>query len=239
MFLADEQSAPDTQTCHRLAQRLNQLLTANTTAGALYDTDLRLRPDGAAGMMVTTLEAFRDYQLGRAWTWEHQALTRARFCAGDQRMAQRFEAIRGAILGQRRDADKLTTEVLAMRDKMRSEHSLASLVSDGRLDLKHARGGIVDLEFIVQYVVLRYAHRHASLTRNAGNFTLLALAGELGLIDTTLARSAGEAYIAFRARQHLARNNNEARTLIPETELAEERAAVTALWDAVFGPRPA
>jgi [glutamine synthetase] adenylyltransferase / [glutamine synthetase]-adenylyl-L-tyrosine phosphorylase len=223
----------DAQTAHRLAQRVNQLLTAMTTGGALYEIDLRLRPDGDAGMLVTTLEAFRDYQLKRAWTWEHQALTRARFCAGDPELARYFEAIRGVTLGQQRDTAKLRTEVLAMREKMRMEHP-GKPDAQGRSDLKHAEGGIVDLEFIVQFLVLCHAHRHASLIRNAGNFNLLALSGELGLIDKNLARSAAEAYLAFRARQHLARNNNETKTLIAADELQAERAAVRALWKAVF-----
>lgn len=235
VFIRDErrEDEMDGQTAHRLSQRVNQLLTALTTGGALYETDLRLRPDGDAGMLVPTLESFRDYQLHRAWTWEHQALTRARFCAGDTALAQRFEAIRGAILGAARDAVKLKAEVLAMREKMRTEHP-GTPDAAGRCDLKHTAGGIVDLEFIVQFLVLRHAHRHASLTRNAGNFTLLALCGELGLINTRLARAAADAYLAFRARQHLARNNNESQTLIGPDELVTERDAVRTLWVAVF-----
>lgn len=235
VFIRDERREDDLdgQTAHRLAQRVNQLLTALTTGGALYETDLRLRPDGDSGMLVPTLESFRDYQLNRAWTWEHQALTRARFCAGDTALAQRFEAIRGAILGAQRDAGKLRGEVLEMRAKMRAEHP-GTPGADGRCDLKHTEGGIVDLEFIVQFLVLRHAHRHASLTRNAGNFNLLALCGELGLIDAAQAKAAANAYLAFRARQHLARNNNESRTLIRNDELRAEREAVRALWAAVF-----
>ncbi len=239
IFIRDERhedlttDGMDAQTAHRLAQRVNQLLTALTTGGALYETDLRLRPDGDSGMLVCTLASFHDYQLTRAWTWEHQALTRARFCAGDTGLALRFDAIRGAILGQPRDAGKLTTDVLAMRAKMRAEHSGAP-GRDGRFDLKHTEGGLIDLEFIVQFVVLRHAHQHASLTRNAGNFNLLALAGELGLVDIGLARKAADAYLAFRARQHLARNNNEPCTFITDSELVSEREAVNALWKAVF-----
>lgn len=225
----------------QLVQRLNQLLNAATTGGVLYETDLRLRPDGASGMMVPTLEALRDYQLKRAWVWEHQALTRARFCAGDTRVAPRFDAIRCDILAMARDIDKLRTDVLAMRAKMRAEHP----GTPGRhgnhgghsnhSDLKHAAGGIVDLEFIVQFLVLAHAHEHASLTRNAGNYALLHRAGELGLIDAALAAAAADAYLAFRARQHLARNNNESTTLIAAEELVEERASVTRLWTQVFG----
>ncbi|MDX2219899.1 MAG: bifunctional [glutamate--ammonia ligase]-adenylyl-L-tyrosine phosphorylase/[glutamate--ammonia-ligase] adenylyltransferase [Burkholderiales bacterium] len=236
VFIRDErrEAEMDGQTAHRLAQRVNQLLTALTTGGALYETDLRLRPDGDSGMLVPTLESFRDYQLNRAWTWEHQSLTRARFCAGDTALAQRFDAIRGAILGGQRDPAKLKSEVVAMREKMRAEHP-GTPGPDGRIDLKHTEGGIVDLEFIVQFLVLRHANRHASLTRNAGNFTLLALCGELGLINVQMAKAAADAYLAFRARQHLARNNNESRTLILADELKPEREAVRALRSAVFG----
>jgi glutamate-ammonia-ligase adenylyltransferase len=233
VFLHDPQDSIGQEAAFKLAQRVNQLLNATTTGGVLYETDLRLRPDGAAGMMVTTLEALREYQLKRAWVWEHQALTRARFCAGDPRVGPLFETIRCEVLALPRDADKLKTDVLAMRAKMRTEHP-GTPGRDGRIDLKHAQGGIIDLEFIVQYLVLGHAHRHRELTRNIGNFALLRLAGELTLIDAALAAAAGNAYLAFRARQHIARNNNESATLIDAEELKAEREAVAKLWNGVF-----
>jgi [glutamine synthetase] adenylyltransferase / [glutamine synthetase]-adenylyl-L-tyrosine phosphorylase len=233
VFVHDAEDAIGQEMAFKLAQRTNQLLNATTTGGVLYETDLRLRPDGAAGMMVTTLEALRDYQLKRAWVWEHQALTRARFCAGDARVAPKFEAIRSDVLCLERDLSKLKSDVLEMRAKMRSEHP-GKPGRDGRVDLKHAQGGIVDLEFIVQFLVLGYANQDEILTRNTGNFALLRTAGELGLIDPAAAAAAGEAYLAFRARHHIARNNNESATLISPDELTAEREAVTKLWNEVF-----
>ncbi len=133
VFLFDETQS-DTQGLARIAQRVNTWLTSHTSAGVLYHTDLRLRPDGASGLLVSSISAFSDYQLNRAWTWEHQALTRARFCAGDPALGARFEAVRDEILARPRDPAKLFEEIDAMRRRMRAEQkSKAS-------DLKHADG---------------------------------------------------------------------------------------------------
>src|SRR5690606_31654727 len=121
----------------RVAQRVNTWMTTHTAAGVLYDTDLRLRPDGAAGLMVGSIGAFRDYQQKRAWTWEHQALTRARACAGDPALGGRFERLRDEVLSQPRDRSKLIEEIAAMRRKMRAEHRADTL------DLKHVAGGVI------------------------------------------------------------------------------------------------
>ena len=234
IFLYDEALAAPADSCARLAQRLNQWLNAMTAGGVLYETDLRLRPDGASGTLVSSVEAFREYQLQRAWTWEHQALTRARFCAGDGRLAARFDAVREEILATARDKTALRDEILAMRAKMRAEHPERASYA-GRLNLKQTPGGIIDLEFIVQYLVLAHAAEHRALVRNSGNFALLQLAGELGLVRRQDAASASQAYLAFRARHHLARNNNESESLIEKHELLSERQAVQALWEVVFG----
>jgi [glutamine synthetase] adenylyltransferase / [glutamine synthetase]-adenylyl-L-tyrosine phosphorylase len=231
IFLFDPAMSPGPEVYIRLAQRFNQWLTALTSGGALYETDLRLRPDGASGLLVTSLDAFRDYQLQRAWTWEHQALTRARFCAGDRSLAARFDAVREAILMAPRDNARLREDILAMRAKMRAEHPERG----ERLNLKNIEGGIIDLEFIVQYLVLAHSKSYPALVRNAGNFALLHLAGEAGLVSRQDAGAAAQAYLAFRARQHLARNNNENQTLIGKEELRPERDAVKKLWDTVLG----
>ena len=233
IFLYDEALSPPADACARLAQRLNQWLNAATAGGVLYETDLRLRPDGASGTLVSSVEAFREYQLQRAWTWEHQALTRARFCAGDRRLAARFAAVREEVLTTARDNSVLRDEILDMRSKMRTEHPARASYA-GRLNLKQTQGGIIDLEFIVQFLVLTHAREHPALVRNSGNFALLQLAGELGLVRRQDAAAAAQAYLAFRARHHLARNNNETETLIEKHELLAERQAVQALWGAVF-----
>ena len=231
VFLYDQASAIPADRYARLAQRLSSWLNTTTTGGQLYDTDLRLRPDGAAGMLVSSLTAFREYQLTRAWTWEHQALTRARWCAGDAALAAPFEAIRHEVLTQSRDSQKLKAEIVAMREKMRAEKKDRG----DMLDLKHTLGGMVDVEFIVQYIILAHAHNHAEFLGNLGNFALLDRAGALGLLDPALAHRVGDAYLRFREQQHLARTHNQAITLVPPTTLVAERAAVGAAWQALLG----
>ncbi|MGB7543903.1 MAG: bifunctional [glutamate--ammonia ligase]-adenylyl-L-tyrosine phosphorylase/[glutamate--ammonia-ligase] adenylyltransferase, partial [Burkholderiales bacterium] len=164
IFLYDDSHEQAQENYARLAQRLNNWLTTRTAAGVLFDTDLRLRPDGPSGLMVSSIEAFRRYQRESAWTWEHQALTRARFCAGDATVGAEFELERRAILQLQRDEEKLRAEVLSMRRQLLDGHPNRSEL----FDLKHDRGGMIDIEFIVQYLVLAHAHRHADLTRNDG-----------------------------------------------------------------------
>ena len=216
----------------RLAQRVVSWLNAMTAGGVLYDTDLRLRPDGDSGVMVSRLTAFAEYERTRAWTWEHQALTRARWSAGDPALREPFDRIRADVLALPRDPIKLRQEIVNMRDKMRVDKK------DGveRLDLKHTRGGIVDAEFIVQYLILAHSHEHPEFLGNLGNFALLTRAAALGFLDEDLAAAVGKAYLAFRERQHMARNNNEAKTWIAANELADERRAVQRAWAALLGP---
>ena len=194
----------------------------------LYETDLRLRPDGAKGLLVSSMPAFRDYELTRAWTWEHQALTRARACAGDRVLGQRFERIRDEILATPRDRARLFADIVAMRTRMRSEHKRESS------DIKHAEGGVIDLEFCVQALVLLHGPAHPQLRENKGNHQLLKRAGELGLIDPALAGQAADAYLAMRRRTHEAALNDEDKVLLAEGELDAERAAVKRLWHEVF-----
>ncbi len=229
VFLFDESRKDDAERLARVAQRVNTWLTSHTSAGVLYETDLRLRPDGASGLLVSSFPSFREYQTSRAWTWEHQALTRARFCAGDAVLGGRFEELRREVLAAARDAAKVREEILAMREKMRSE-----MKADAR-DLKHVDGGVVDLEFAVQALVLAESGRHATLLDNKGNHTLLHRAGELGIVPAAVAAAAADAYLALRARTHAASLNDEEHVLLAEGELAAEREAVKALRKAVFG----
>ncbi len=228
VFLYDESRRDEADRLARVAQRVNTWLTSHTAGGVLYETDLRLRPDGAAGLMVSAFPAFRDYQLHRAWTWEHQALTRARFCAGDPALGGRFEALRREVLSAPRDTEKLYDEIVSMREKMRAESKA------GRRDLKHLAGGVIDLEFAVQALVLAGSAAHPALMDNKGNHQLLHRAGEMGLVPPDVAAAAADAYLALRARTHAASLNDEEHTLVGEGELAAEREAVTALWKAVF-----
>jgi len=229
VFLYDEATAAPFESLARVAQRVITWMTTLTPAGVLYETDLRLRPDGAKGLLVSSVAAFRDYELGRAWTWEHQAITRARAAAGDRAVGVRFEQLREEVLSMPRDRAKLLEEIVAMRQRMRNEHR-----KEAR-EIKHVEGGIIDLEFCVQAIVLAHGPSHPGLRENKGNHTLLKRAAEAGIIDPAVAVPAADAYLALRGRAHEAALNDVEKVILAEGELAGEREAVKALWKAVFG----
>jgi glutamate-ammonia-ligase adenylyltransferase len=234
VFLYDDEGddgAPERYA--RLSQRLITWLTSTTAAGPLYDTDLRLRPDGAAGMLSRSFPSFCRYQREQAWTWEHQALTRARFVAGDAAIGAAFEAERDALLRLARDPAKLAADVVEMRRKMLAGHPNPT----PQFDLKHDPGGMVDIEFAVQYLVLAHAHAHPSLTRNAGNIALLHLCGELGLVPSDVAAAAADAYREYRRLQHQVRLTGAAHARVDTETQTARRAAVDRLWAGVFGAR--
>jgi glutamate-ammonia-ligase adenylyltransferase len=229
---SDEEEAEGAQVLYsRLAQRVNTWLTSMTAAGRLYETDLRLRPDGASGLLVSRLRAFREYERTHAWTWEHQALTRARFVAGDTGIGAAFEAEREAILSQPRDLPPLREAVIDMRRRMHAGHPNRS----ARFDLKHDPGGMVDVEFTVQYLVLAHSGAHEELLHNSGNIALLLTAVRLGLLPQELAQDAADAYREYRRLQHRVRLQGAAQARVDPVPLAEHRDAVQALWRAVFG----
>jgi glutamate-ammonia-ligase adenylyltransferase len=231
IFLYDDadQSAQENYT--RLAQRTNTWLSSQTSAGILFETDLRLRPNGDAGLLACTVEAFRDYERDHAWIWEHQALTRARFVAGDPAVGARFEVIREEILRLPRDPAKLKEEVLAMRQRMLDAHASKS---ESAFDLKQDPGGIIDVEFIVQYLILGHAHAHPQLTRNLGNIALLDMAADLGLISRDLADPVRNAYREYRRMQHAARLSGNEKARVERDTVTQRIAAVHSLWAAVF-----
>ena len=231
IFLYDDESPAASENYARLAQRMNGMMNSHTGAGMLYETDLRLRPDGASGLLVSRLTAFEEYQRQQAWTWEHQALTRARFVAGDRDLGDHFEALRTEILRQPRDLDTLRAEVLAMRKKMQDGHPNSS----GQFDVKHDPGGIVDVEFTVQYLVLAHSAARPELTGNIGNIALLKLAEALGLIDSPLGSASADAYRTYRRRQHALRLRGERYARVAPGDLVREREAVMSLWRSVFG----
>jgi glutamate-ammonia-ligase adenylyltransferase len=232
LFDDDDQEAPAQYA--RLAQRFITWMTSMTPAGILFDIDTALRPDGASGMLVSSVAAFERYQAQSAWVWEHQALTRARFCAGDTAIGERFEAIREAVLRQDRSTKdgELRDEVLKMRQRIHDAHANRS----DQFDLKHDAGGMIDIEFIVQYLVLRHAAAHPQLTANAGNIALLHRSGELGLIDPALAGAAADAYRDFRRLQHQVRLQGQDRAHVDPAMVADDSAAVTRLWRQIFTP---
>ncbi|WZB75142.1 bifunctional [glutamate--ammonia ligase]-adenylyl-L-tyrosine phosphorylase/[glutamate--ammonia-ligase] adenylyltransferase [Achromobacter insuavis] len=231
VFLYDDPREDAAEVYAKLGRRMTSWLSTMTSSGRLYEIDLRLRPDGDAGLLAVSVEAFEQYQQKHAWAWEHQALTRARYASGDAGVGQRFEQIREAILVMPRDTAKLREEVLAMRQKINAGHPN----STDRFDLKHDAGGMVDVEFVTQYLVLCHAGTHPMLVRNLGNITLLRLAGEAGLIEPALAARAGDAYRTLRRVQHQLRMQGVEKARVAPDQLQAERAAVRELWDAVLG----
>ena len=220
-----------------LAKRMIHCLTAYTAAGTLFEIDTRLRPNGSAGFLVTNAAAFRKYQLregdNSAWVWEHQALTRARCSAGSPVVGAYFEKVRSEVLRQQRNQETLRTEIVDMRMKVHAGHPNPT----AQFDLKHDAGGMVDIEFIVQFLVLAFAHHHEQLVGNLGNIALLRIAGGIGLIDEDLAIKVGDAYRLLRARQHRLRLDGAEKirvTLESEPDLTLARTWVLQLWKNVF-----
>ena len=237
VFLHDDDDDRAPEAYAAFARKLITWLSLNTAAGALFEIDTALRPNGNSGLLVTSLAAFERYQDQRgsntAWTWEHQAITRARWCAGDPALAARFEAVRRQVLCAPRDEAALRAEIAGMRAKVRTAHPVRA----GRFDVKHSEGGMMDVEFVVQHLVLSHAAAHPALQDNAGNIALLQRAEAAGLLAPGVGQAAADAYRALRQAQHRARLD-EATTqleLDAHPEIARHRDAVLALWRAVFG----
>ncbi len=230
IFLYDDEAPEAGEVYARFAQRINNWFNSLTSAGLLYETDMQLRPDGNSGLLVSTVAAFREYQLHKAWVWEHQAITRARFVAGDTDIGKAFDQIRIEVMTQPRDEEKLKTEVLNMRERMRSAQQLQADV----FDLKHSVGGIIDVEFLVQYLVLHHAPHHPELTANIGNIGLLGLMASLGIVDAALAESVAAAYREFRHIQHMLKLQGAAKITVPMDDVAQHAEKVKALWEQVF-----
>lgn len=237
IFLYDDPDERAADVYTTFARRLITWLTTATGAGTLFDIDLRLRPNGEAGLLVTDLDAFRRYQLregdaaNTAWVWEHQALTRARYSAGDARIGAAFEAIRVQVLTTPRDAAVLAREIVEMREKVLAGHPNTT----ERFDLKHDRGGMVDIEFAVQYWVLLHAARHPEMIRNTGNIALLREVSRFGLMSEEEAETVGAAYRTYRKLQHRLRLDGMEKARVEPERVAAERQAVAALWARVFG----
>ncbi|MBI4996247.1 MAG: bifunctional [glutamate--ammonia ligase]-adenylyl-L-tyrosine phosphorylase/[glutamate--ammonia-ligase] adenylyltransferase [Rhodocyclales bacterium] len=235
VFLFDDPAPEAAEIYSRLATRLNTWLSAQTSAGQLFETDLRLRPNGDAGLVVSSMEAFRKYQLESAWLWEHQALTRARFTAGDPAVGAAFEAIRCEVLTQKRDLAKLREEIMAMRKRMLDAHATKLDERDIVFNLKHDPGGLIDVEFAVQYLVLGYSWQYCELTENKGNIALLAMAARRGLIPVDLADAVRDAYRDYRRMQHALRLNDQ-KSRVAKADVVERVAVVRRLWKTVFNP---
>ena len=210
----------------RLGQRLIHILTAHTSGGVLYEVDMRLRPDGASGMLVSNLSAFERYQLTKAWLWEHQALVRARVVAGDPRVAEQFQRIRHATLTQPRERATLRDEVCAMRQRMRQE---LCKQQSGLFDLKQGIGGIVDIEFIVQFEVLASAHEYPQLIEFTDNIRLLEGLATAGLMPAAEVELLSDAYRAYRSHFHR-RALQEEEGLVDDSLFLAQRTEVSRIW---------
>ncbi len=210
----------------RLGQRIIHILNTFTPSGVLYQVDTRLRPSGSAGLLVSGMDAFAEYQRDSAWTWEHQALVRARPVAGDPALGARFDALRREILGRSRDRQGLRAEVRGMRERMRGELAKGGR---GRLDLKQGRGGITDIEFLVQYAVLAWTWKHPDLARFTDNIRQLEALARNGLMSAADAERLADAYRAYRQRIHELTLQEEA-ALVDAEEYAGHRETVVRLW---------
>lgn len=230
VFLYDDPDQDAVETYVRLGRRMVSWLTTLTSSGRLYEVDMRLRPDGDAGLIAVSIDGFEKYQSQQAWSWEHQAITRARFVAGDPNIGARFEKVRQAILLRERDPLQFKHQVIDMRAKIAQAHPNPS----GLFDIKHDQGGMVDIEFITQYLVLCYAHHHPALLNNLGNIALLGIAADYGLIPTALTEPAIQAYRTFRRYQHNLRLQGATVARLPQAQVQKERDAVCALWQTVM-----
>jgi len=232
VFDDDDERAPEAYGA--LVRKLINWLSTKTAEGDLFEIDTALRPNGNSGLLVTSFDSYANYQQQRgsntAWTWEHQAMTRARFVCGMPELAPRFDAVREAVITATRDVEGLKREIVAMRDKVRA----ARPVKREFFDVKHSAGGMVDAEFAVQFLVLSQSSKHRELIPNVGNIALLQRAESAGLLPPGVGEDAARAYRELRRVQHGARLNEEPTQLAADA-MPGERNAVLALWRAVFG----
>ena len=218
----------------RLAQRMIHILTTRTPSGQLYEVDMRLRPNGKSGLLVTQLGAFRSYQENDAWTWEHQALVRARGIAGDMQVITEFGEIRNDIIQRKRDNRELVGEVVKMREKMRENLDKSN---DELFDVKQGHGGITDIEFMVQYLLLRYSSDYPALCHYSDNIRQLEALEEAQLLDEHLAERLAGIYRVLRAAHHRY-SLQEKPAIIPADELMEERHIVHEAWELLMHAPP-
>jgi glutamate-ammonia-ligase adenylyltransferase len=220
----------NTQFYARLGQRVVHMLAAHTPAGVLYETDMRLRPDGDSGLLVSHMDAFRDYQRKEAWIWEHQALIRARAIVGDSGLIASFEQLRREVLGMWRDTDALRQAVADMRAKLRSAYAEND---PDVFDLKQAPGGMVDIEFLVQYLVLAHAHEQPEILRWTDNVRLLQSLAEAGVLATATAHLLRRSYLIYRTMAHRL-NLRALPARLPLESFTEPRRFVIQTWRRFF-----
>ena len=234
VFVYDDAHEQAGEVYAQYVRKIIHWLTVKTAEGDLYEIDTALRPNGNSGLLVSDFESFANYQAQRgsntAWTWEHQAMTRARFCVGQADFQARFDAVREQVICAPRDLAALAQEIGAMREKLRH----ARPARDGLFDVKHGPGGMVDAEFAVQFLVLGHGQAHPGLRANVGNIALLQHAESVGLLPTGVGQAAARAYRSLRRLQHRARLD-EAPTQMAPDSLAAERLAIEGLWACTLG----
>lgn len=235
IFLYDDARPEANEVYARFAQRINNWFNSLTSAGLLYETDLQLRPDGNSGLLVSSIDAFKHYQLNKAWVWEHQAISRARFVAGDADIGLAFDAVKLAVMTQARDMQALKQDVFTMRDKMRLANK-AKFRNDTlpMFDLKNDRGGIIDVEFLVQYLVLAHAQQFPQLADNIGNIALLKSMATLHVIEADTAEKVAEAYRTYRTLQHASSLQGEQLARVETSLISQHINAVELLWQKIF-----
>jgi glutamate-ammonia-ligase adenylyltransferase len=237
VFIYDDEDERAGEVYGALVRKLINWLTVKTGEGDLYEIDTALRPNGNAGLLVTSFASYSAYQQQRgsntAWTWEHQAMTRARCVLGDAHLRQRFDAVRQSVITAPRDASSLRSEIIAMRERMSHAHA----DKPGMFDIKQSSGGMIDAEFVMQFLVLSESGQHPELIANTGNIALLERAEALGLLPAAIGHAAATAYRSLRQVQHTARLNEEP-TQVDVLKLVKERQAIQALWQAVFQSTP-
>ncbi|SFF84426.1 bifunctional [glutamate--ammonia ligase]-adenylyl-L-tyrosine phosphorylase/[glutamate--ammonia-ligase] adenylyltransferase [Neptunomonas qingdaonensis] len=219
----------------RLGQRIIHILNTFTAGGQLYEVDMRLRPSGNSGLLVSSLKAFQEYQEKEAWTWEHQALVRSRVVAGSARLGAEFEQVRAIILQQVREPMELKKAVVEMREKMRAHLGTSAKEAENKhiFNLKQDLGGIVDIEFLVQYKVLAEAYRYPELFTFTDNIRILDAIETAGLLAADDAESLREAYIAYRAAGHRLTLQDQS-SVISESEMKDCRESITRIWSSVM-----
>jgi len=230
VFLYDGNNTEEIESYVRLARRMINWLSALTSSGRLYEVDMRLRPDGNAGLIAVNIDTFENYQRTKAWTWEHQAITRARFTAGAPTIGARFERLRRAILQKKRKSVLLKNHIIDIRNKITQGHPNPTDL----FDLKHDRGGMVDVEFITQFLVLNYAYKVPKLVENLGNIALLSIASQHCLIPQALAIPVINSYRFYRRRQHSLRLQGHSVARIETQQAHPHRQAVLDLWRYIF-----
>ena len=231
IFLTNNLNAIHQEDTYRLIKRFISWIELRTFSGSLFKIDTALRPNGATGLLVSSINSFIDYQKNKAWCWEHQALTKARFLLGSGLIYEKFNNLRSEVLMQHRGSESLQEEVLSMRFLMKEKQKKAR--KHGLVDIKHDKGGLIDIEFLVQYIILANASMYPKLCENIGNFALLRTIADLQLLPALLTRKVSEIFVRYRELIHENRLNNS-EGLVEEEVIAGEREKVNELWEITF-----